>query len=105
MCYQCYIFVIFCRCGRIGRIGSPKDGRVINFISRPLEIVMTNKIEFAARKMKPIPMADLLRNNPKKETEFLKHTTTVKDDGDVQSTTDDRHQRSNDEEFPSIVPH
>nr|XP_033338082.1 probable ATP-dependent RNA helicase DDX28 [Megalopta genalis] len=47
------------RCGRTGRVGTYGDCKVTNFISRPKEIILTQKIEWAARKMKPIPIIDL----------------------------------------------
>lgn len=47
------------RCGRTGRIGSRHPGRVINFISRPLEIDLTKKIERATRRNKTLPVFDL----------------------------------------------
>ncbi|XP_078037338.1 putative ATP-dependent RNA helicase Dbp21E2 [Augochlora pura] len=47
------------RCGRTGRIGTYGDCKITNFISRPKEIILTQKIEWAARKMKPIPITDL----------------------------------------------
>ncbi|XP_015591529.1 probable ATP-dependent RNA helicase DDX28 [Cephus cinctus] len=47
------------RCGRTGRIGSQNNCKITNFIARPLEIAVTQKIEKAARKMLPIPICDL----------------------------------------------
>ncbi|XP_076655003.1 putative ATP-dependent RNA helicase Dbp21E2 [Halictus rubicundus] len=47
------------RCGRTGRVGTIGDCRVTNFICRPSEIVLTQKIEWATRRMKPIPIVDL----------------------------------------------
>ncbi|KAH0566853.1 probable ATP-dependent RNA helicase DDX28 [Cotesia glomerata] len=55
------------RCGRTGRVGGKPNGRVINFISRPLEIEMTKKIERITRRMKPLPMFDLSEQREKHE--------------------------------------
>ena len=43
----------------------------MNFIARPLEILLTQKIEKATRSMKPIPMLDYLKRNwvPEEEEE------------------------------------
>lgn len=49
------------RCGRTGRVGSVKDCRVDSFISTPSEIAVVQKIERAIRKMKPIPIFDILK--------------------------------------------
>lgn len=57
------------RCGRIGRVGSKRDCRVTNFISRPLEIKLVQIIERAIRKGKPIPIVDLLKQGIKEEPE------------------------------------
>ncbi|CAB0030047.1 unnamed protein product [Trichogramma brassicae] len=88
------------RCGRLGRIGSPMECRVLNFISGGLEIVMSAKIEFAVRKMHPIPMVDLIHDGKSEGGEFLKHTTTVEgndyDEDDIES-------EENSESF--VVPH
>ncbi|XP_063975914.1 probable ATP-dependent RNA helicase DDX28 [Diachasmimorpha longicaudata] len=46
------------RCGRTGRMGSKFPGRVINFICRPLEIDLTNKVERAARRGRALPIFD-----------------------------------------------
>ncbi|XP_051169984.1 probable ATP-dependent RNA helicase DDX28 [Leptopilina boulardi] len=51
------------RCGRTARVGSPKDCRVINFVSRTLEIQLTQKIERAVKLNKPLPMCDYLKKN------------------------------------------
>ncbi|XP_011504381.1 PREDICTED: probable ATP-dependent RNA helicase DDX28 [Ceratosolen solmsi marchali] len=59
------------RCGRTGRIGSPNSCQVINFISRPLEIILTSKIEFAIRKKTSIPMIDFI-HNANEQDEFIK---------------------------------
>ncbi|XP_031364434.1 probable ATP-dependent RNA helicase DDX28 [Apis dorsata] len=48
------------RCGRTGRIGTIGACRVTNFISRVGEVVIVQKIEMAARKMKPIPLFNLM---------------------------------------------
>ncbi|KOC68993.1 putative ATP-dependent RNA helicase DDX28 [Habropoda laboriosa] len=48
------------RCGRTGRVGSIGDSRVTNFISKKGEVFMVQKIEMAARRMKPIPVFNLL---------------------------------------------
>lgn len=82
------------RCGRVGRIGSPKDCRVINFISRPLEIVLTSKIEFAARKMNPIPMVDLIHNKYDEDGQFLHGSEMT---SDVHETKLDEEENGNDE--------
>ena len=71
------------RCGRTGRIGSPKDCRIINFIQKPLEIIMARKIEFATRKMKPIPMVDMIHNSGDEEGQFF--TTTVEENDNAET--------------------
>lgn len=43
--------------------------RVTNFISKPGEIVVVQKIETAVRKMKPIPVFNLLDRKDEKEEE------------------------------------
>ncbi|KAJ8673359.1 hypothetical protein QAD02_004621 [Eretmocerus hayati] len=85
------------RCGRIGRIGSPKDCRVINFIQRPLEVVMTCKIEFAIRKGKPIPMIDLIHSNEDVEGEFIRPDLTEQM-SDPTEKDDDSFAKSGDED-------
>ncbi|XP_058792978.1 probable ATP-dependent RNA helicase DDX28 [Phymastichus coffea] len=67
------------RCGRVGRIGSPRDCRVINFISRPLEIILAKKIEFAIRKGKSIPMVDMVHKDKDYEDEFVGANNTKED--------------------------
>lgn len=57
------------RCGRTGRIGTIGDCRVTNFISKIGEVVVVQKIEMAVRKMKPIPLFNLV-NNEKEEEEL-----------------------------------
>lgn len=62
------MYIKFCvtnifRCGRTARVGSPKDCRVINFVSRTLEIQLTQKIERAVKLNKPLPMCDYLKKN------------------------------------------
>ncbi|XP_014483096.1 PREDICTED: probable ATP-dependent RNA helicase DDX28 [Dinoponera quadriceps] len=47
------------RCGRTGRIGSNKHCRVTNFVSTMAEIGLVRKIEWATRKMKPIPICNI----------------------------------------------
>ncbi|XP_008550012.1 probable ATP-dependent RNA helicase DDX28 [Microplitis demolitor] len=55
------------RCGRTGRVGGKINGRVINFISKPLEIEMTKKIERITRRMQPLPMFDITEQRAKRE--------------------------------------
>ncbi|KAL7298467.1 hypothetical protein TKK_0008254 [Trichogramma kaykai] len=88
------------RCGRLGRIGSPMECRVLNFISGGLEVVMSAKIEFAVRKMHPIPMVDLINDGKNEGGEFLKHTTTVEGNDNEE---DDIELEENSESF--VVPH
>lgn len=51
------------RCGRTARVRSPRDCRVFNFIARPLEILLAQKIEKAIKMDKPLPMVDYLKRN------------------------------------------
>lgn len=51
------------RCGRTARVGSPRNCRVINFIARPWEIILTKKIEKAIKLDKRLPMSDYLKQN------------------------------------------
>ncbi|XP_014212030.1 probable ATP-dependent RNA helicase DDX28 [Copidosoma floridanum] len=86
------------RCGRVGRIGSPRDCLVYNFITRPLEVILTSKIEFAARKLKPIPMVDMLHNKYDEEGQFLSaqeegnnvHELKWDNDGNDRNNSDSR---------------
>ncbi|KAK1126230.1 hypothetical protein K0M31_004863 [Melipona bicolor] len=55
------------RCGRTGRVGSRGDSRVTNFVCRLTEVVVVQKIEMAARKMKPIPIFNLVANEEEEE--------------------------------------
>ncbi|OXU29706.1 hypothetical protein TSAR_009370 [Trichomalopsis sarcophagae] len=91
------------RCGRIGRIGSPKDCRVINLISRPLEIVLTSKIEFAARKGNSIPMVDLLHNKDNEEGEFLR-PDELQNYNDMEASQAETLKEMA-EDFPHRLPH
>ncbi|KAI5642747.1 DEAD/DEAH box helicase domain-containing protein [Phthorimaea operculella] len=43
------------RCGRTGRIGSPQDCSVTNFVAWPREIQLVQRIETAVRKHEPLP--------------------------------------------------
>ncbi|XP_076297063.1 putative ATP-dependent RNA helicase Dbp21E2 [Lasioglossum baleicum] len=52
------------RCGRTGRVGTIGNCQVTNFISRSREITLTQKIEWATRRMKPIPIVDLEHSEP-----------------------------------------
>lgn len=47
------------RCGRTGRIGTTGDCRVTNFICKPGEIALVQKIERAVRKLKPMPIINM----------------------------------------------
>lgn len=58
------------RCGRAGRVGTIGVSRVTNFISKPSEIVVVQKIEMAVRKMKPIPVFNLLNREDEEEEEI-----------------------------------
>lgn len=72
------------RCGRTARVGSPKDCRVINFVARPLEILLVQRIEKATRLMKTVPILDYLKRNWAPE---------VEDEGDerpIHSREDDK---------------
>ncbi|KAF3427484.1 hypothetical protein E2986_02866 [Frieseomelitta varia] len=62
------------RCGRTGRVGSRGESRVTNFVCKLAEIVVVQKIEMAARKMKPIPIFNLLADE--KEEEILEDDYT-----------------------------
>lgn len=53
------------RCGRTGRVGTIGDCRVTNFICRPEEIILTQKIEWATRRLKPIPIVNLEQSEEK----------------------------------------
>ncbi|XP_043248041.1 probable ATP-dependent RNA helicase DDX28 [Colletes gigas] len=46
------------RCGRTLRKGTIGHCRVTNFICKPLEISLVQKIEYSVRKMKPLPMVN-----------------------------------------------
>lgn len=67
------LHVLF-RCGRTGRVGSRGDSRVTNFVCKLTEVVVVQKIEMAARKMKPIPIFKLLADE--KEEEILEDDYT-----------------------------
>ncbi|BES87298.1 ATP-dependent RNA helicase [Nesidiocoris tenuis] len=43
------------RCGRAGRISSPKDCSIVNFVTYPREIQLVHTIEMAVRTMKDLP--------------------------------------------------
>ncbi|XP_042879794.1 probable ATP-dependent RNA helicase DDX28 [Penaeus japonicus] len=43
------------RCGRTGRVGSHITGHVTNFVHRPQEVELVQKIEYAARKREDLP--------------------------------------------------
>ncbi|XP_066594704.1 probable ATP-dependent RNA helicase DDX28 isoform X2 [Prorops nasuta] len=47
------------RAGRTGRVRSPKDCRVTNFICRPLEIKLVQKIEWNIKKGRSFPIINL----------------------------------------------
>ncbi|KAK0174635.1 hypothetical protein PV327_010390 [Microctonus hyperodae] len=47
------------RCGRTGRIGGVSNGRVLNFVTKPLEIELVQKIERAARRNRPLPIFNI----------------------------------------------
>lgn len=55
--YDCprYMADYIHRCGRVGRYNSPKDCRVVNFITYPHEIEFVNKIEMAVRTHQALP--------------------------------------------------
>nr|XP_034187706.1 probable ATP-dependent RNA helicase DDX28 isoform X1 [Osmia lignaria]XP_034187707.1 probable ATP-dependent RNA helicase DDX28 isoform X1 [Osmia lignaria] len=55
------------RCGRTGRVGTRGECRVTNFISKPGEIAVVQKIERAVRKMKAIPIFNLVETDEKDE--------------------------------------
>ncbi|KAK2577000.1 hypothetical protein KPH14_011962 [Odynerus spinipes] len=57
------------RCGRIGRVGSPKDCRVTNFISHSLEIQLVQKIERAIRRGRSIPIINMMKQGSEQESE------------------------------------
>ncbi|XP_043670420.1 probable ATP-dependent RNA helicase DDX28 [Vespula pensylvanica] len=59
------------RCGRVGRVNSHKDCKVINFISNYLEIQIAQKIERAFRRGRPIPIFNIMMNNMKEDVEPL----------------------------------
>lgn len=64
------IFLIF-RCGRVGRVGSHKDCKVINFVSNYLEIEVVKKIERAFRRGRPIPIFNITNDKMKDDPEPL----------------------------------
>ena len=72
---------IYLRCGRTARVGSPKDCRVTNFICRPLEILLTQKIEKTTRMMKDLPICDYLKQNwiPPEEEEVRRPPKRVEE--------------------------
>lgn len=59
------------RCGRVGRVNSHKDCKVINFISDYLEIQIAQKIERAFRRGRPIPIFNIMMDNVKEDVEPL----------------------------------
>ncbi|KAG7213280.1 hypothetical protein KM043_002580 [Ampulex compressa] len=59
------------RCGRTGRLGSTKNCRVTNFISKPLEIDVVQKIERAIRRLRPIPIINLSKNRFEEDESFV----------------------------------
>ncbi|XP_043269447.1 probable ATP-dependent RNA helicase DDX28 [Venturia canescens] len=54
------------RCGRTGRLGTKGECRVTNIITRHLEIELTQKIERAARRRRPLPIFDLIEEKEMK---------------------------------------
>ncbi|XP_076766637.1 putative ATP-dependent RNA helicase Dbp21E2 [Xylocopa sonorina] len=58
------------RCGRTGREGTVGDSRVTNFISRSSEVAVVQKIEMAVRKMKPLPIFNLVESDEMEEEEI-----------------------------------
>ena len=63
---QCFFFgFLFARCGRTGRLRTKGDCRVTNLISRTLEIDLTMKIERAARRMRPLPIFNMIEEAAK----------------------------------------
>ncbi|CAL7934684.1 unnamed protein product [Xylocopa violacea] len=57
------------RCGRTGREGTVGDCRVTNFITRSSEVAVVQKIEMAVRKMKPLPIFNLVGSDEVQEEE------------------------------------
>lgn len=55
------------RCGRTGRIGTVGTCRVTSFISKIGEVIVVQKIEMAVRKMKPIPLFNLMDKGKEEE--------------------------------------
>ncbi|XP_076239372.1 putative ATP-dependent RNA helicase Dbp21E2 isoform X2 [Calliopsis andreniformis] len=68
------------RCGRTGRVGTIGECRVTNFISKPTEITLVQKIEMAIRKMKPFPIINLRDPQEDVEEEDLNMEDTAIDD-------------------------
>ncbi|XP_035731421.1 probable ATP-dependent RNA helicase DDX28 [Vespa mandarinia] len=68
------------RCGRVGRIGSHEDCKVINFISHYLEIEVVQKIERALRRGRPIPIFNIMKNNTKDDLESLISSNDIQND-------------------------
>lgn len=65
------------RCGRTGRVGTTGECRVTNFISKPGEILMVQRIEKATRKMQPIPIFNLLERKNEGETAEEDYTSEL----------------------------
>lgn len=57
------------RCGRTGRIGTVGECRVTNFISKPGEVAVVQKIEKATRRMKPFPIINMTNQQEAEQIE------------------------------------
>lgn len=77
------------RCGRVGRVGSHQDCKIVNFISNPLEIKMTQKIERAIRKRKPIPIFNILKEQIEDDLEPLFSPDDDREDDIIQDINDE----------------
>ncbi|KAI4496529.1 hypothetical protein M0804_000339 [Polistes exclamans] len=77
------------RCGRVGRVGSHQDCKIVNFISSPLEIKMAQKIERAIRKRKPIPIFNIMKEQIEDDLEPLFSPDDGQEDDIIQDINDE----------------
>ncbi|XP_015172114.1 PREDICTED: probable ATP-dependent RNA helicase DDX28 [Polistes dominula] len=77
------------RCGRVGRVGSHQDCKIVNFISSPLEIRMVQKIEKAIRKKKPIPIFNIMNEHVEDNLEPLSSPDDAQEDDIIEDINDE----------------
>ncbi|XP_014599068.1 PREDICTED: probable ATP-dependent RNA helicase DDX28 [Polistes canadensis] len=77
------------RCGRVGRVGSHQDCKIVNFISSALEIKMAQKIERAIRKRKPIPIFNIMKEKIEDDLEPLFSPDDGQEDDIIQDINDE----------------